>query len=118
MAIEAQKTQKKIWKVRIAKPYPDAHNHLIVGRVLGLNDAFVRMDCRTFHFGTAVAGPKNIKSGERGLRIIPWHRVEIVNELPSDFAFDIATLTAENQSVILTDNKSKCLISAAYESSY
>ena len=119
MTISAEKTQKKIWKVRIAKIYQGAHNHLLIGRVLEFNECFIRMDCNSYHFGSGVTGPKSIKTGRRMVRIVPWHRIEIVNELSPDFAFDIATMKSDDDNqVILTDNKMICRITSAYEQGY
>ena len=41
----------KIWKIRTVKEYTDAHNHILVGRVLAITDSYVRLHCRSYHFG-------------------------------------------------------------------
>jgi hypothetical protein len=79
--------ERKIWKIRTVKAYPEAHNHIIVGHVLEITGSYVRMDCRTYHFGKAVNGEKDIYTGSCMIRIIPWARIEIINELSELFDY-------------------------------
>ena len=39
--------ERKIWKIRTVKAYPEAHNHIIIGHVLERTDSYVRLDCKT-----------------------------------------------------------------------
>ena len=55
----------RIWKVRTVKDYPEAHNHLFIGQVLQVTESYVRLDCRTYHFGRVVNSVKDIKVGLR-----------------------------------------------------
>jgi hypothetical protein len=76
------------WKVRSVKPYANASNHLFIGEVLDVNDTYIRMNCRTFHFRDSVAnGPKDVQMGDIAERIIPWSRVEVINVLPGGVGF-------------------------------
>jgi hypothetical protein len=101
--------QARIWKVRSIKPYPDARNHILVGQVLAEHGPCVLLFCRTFHFGRSVNGVKDITVGPLGKRIIPWVRIEIINELSGDFDFQAAKLVKDAKGVIaLSDGKSSC----------
>ena len=83
-----------IWKIRTIKNYPEAHNHLLVGRVLETTESYVRLHCRTYHYGRMVNRPEDIKIGALGVRLVPWSRVEIINELPVTFDYVKSTLIA------------------------
>ncbi len=85
---------KKIWKIRTVKPYPEAHNHIIVGLVLEATDAFVRIMSKSYHFGRAVSSEKDILTGPMMVRVIPWTRVEIINELSESFDYSNAKLSS------------------------
>ncbi len=101
---------KVIWKVRIVKPYAEAHNHLLIGHVTHRDAASLEMICRTFHYGRPATSAKDVRVGPLGKRIIPWHRVEIINELPSSFDYQGARLHADDNGVHLTDGHYHCLI--------
>ena len=84
---------KKIWKIRTVKPYHEAHSHIIVGHVLEVTDAYVRINCRTYHFGRAVSSEKDIFIGPLMVRVIPWARIEIINELSEAFDYSNAQVS-------------------------
>ncbi len=111
--------EDKIIAIRTVKNYPQAHNHLLIGKLLEFNGEFLRVDCRTFHFGASVTGPKTIKQGAKNIRIIPWARVEIINELSSDF--DYAQAELENDDayrIMLRDGRNSYVIHASYNERY
>jgi len=110
---------KRIWKIRTVKSYAEAHNHILVGEVLSTQDSCVRLCCRTYHFGRSVGGPRDIKAGGEGVRIVPWIRIEIVNELPSIFDYSSATLAADKTgNVVLTDGRTSCIIASSFDNRY
>ena len=84
--------EKKVWKIRTVKTYPEAHNHIIVGCVIDTTVSYVRLDCRTYHFGRAVNGEKDICEGPQMVRVIPWARIEIINELADSFDYASAQI--------------------------
>ncbi|MDH7600121.1 MAG: hypothetical protein QHH07_10885 [Sedimentisphaerales bacterium] len=95
-----------IWKVRTIKNYPEAHNHILVGRVLQITDSYIRLHCRTYHYGRIVTRPEDIKIGSVMVRVVPWSRVEIINELPPTFDYVRSTLLATGEGqVLFTDGK-------------
>lgn len=111
--------EKRIWKIRTVKSYAEAHSHILVGEVLSTEDSHVRMCCRTYHFGRSVSSPRDIKVGDEGVRIVPWSRIEIVNELPSIFDYSKATLAADKAgNVILTDGRTSCTIASSFDNRY
>lgn len=96
MQDDVQKTDKqesRIWKIRTIKNYPEAHSHLLVGQVLKMTEAFVRLHCRTYHYGRTLSKPGDVKVGNLMIRIVPWSRIEIINELPSAFNYKDCHLT-------------------------
>ena len=102
-----------IWKVRAIKPYPEAHSHLLIGRVLSQHGPGVSLFCRSFHFGRNVNGTKDIVPGALGRRIIPWVRIEIINELSEHFNFEQARLVKDAKgNVLLSDGDNSCVIAS------
>ena len=95
----------KIWKVRTIKNYPEAHNHILVGKVLEITDSFVRMHCRTYHFGRVINGPKDIQIGNIMVRVVPWSRIEIINELPQSFNYVRGDIIADKEGQVLFQNE-------------
>jgi hypothetical protein len=33
--------ERKVWKIRTIKNYPEAHNHLLAGEVLEITDSYI-----------------------------------------------------------------------------
>jgi len=97
-----------IWKVRTIKNYPEAHNHLMVGRVLEVTESYIRMHCRTYHYGRVVSKPDDIKIGGLQVRVVPWSRVEIINELPPTYDYIKSALIATDEGqVLFTDGRNQ-----------
>jgi hypothetical protein len=91
---------RQVWKIRVVKPYAEAHNHLLIGEVLENTPTYIRVKGRTFHYGRAVEQPRQVRAGNYAVRIIPWARVEIVNVLPASFEVDKAKLAADGNGTI------------------
>jgi len=97
-----------IWKVRTIKNYPEAHNHLMLGKVLGVTESYIRMHCRTYHYGKVVSKPDDIKIGGLQVRVVPWSRVEIINELPPTYDYVKSALIATDEGqVLFTDGRNQ-----------
>ena len=109
---------RRIWKVRTVKNYADAHNHIFIGRVMEVTDSYIRMNCRTFHFGKSINNPRDIRTGMENVRVIPWSRVEVINELSSDFDFNIADLTADKDGKIVLKDKKLSVVISSYDRRY
>jgi hypothetical protein len=116
--IMADDSNRKIWKIRTIKNYPEAHNHICIGRVLNIADSFVRLKCRTYHFGKSVNNSKDVRIGDVGIRVIPWCRIEIVNELEPTFEYGQAKVCLNNSKVVISDGKLDYTIASFYESRY
>jgi hypothetical protein len=106
LADTVERAQKvAVWKVRTIKNYPDAHNHLLVGRVLEITDSYVRLHCRSYHFGRVVTKPEDIQIGGLMVRVVPWSRIEIINELPASFDYVRSTLVADKVGQVLFQDR-------------
>ncbi|MBN1786871.1 MAG: hypothetical protein JW806_00585 [Sedimentisphaerales bacterium] len=115
----SEQKDKKIWKIRTVKNYPEAHNHLFIGQVLSVTQSYVRLDCRTYHFGKAISSIKDIRVGKKGVRILPWNRIEIINELASSFDYSKAEPASDKDGKItLSDGKIDCVLSSSYDNRY
>ena len=93
--------KNKIWKIRTIKNYPEAHNHLLVGKVLEITDSYVRIHCRTYHFGRIINRPEDVQIGNLMNRVVPWSRIEIINELPPTFDYVRNTITADREGEVI-----------------
>jgi hypothetical protein len=114
-------SKNKIWKIRTIKNYPEAHNHLLVGKVLDITDSYVRIHCRTYHFGRIINSPEDVQIGNLMNRVVPWSRIEIINELSPDFDYIRNTITADKEGeVIFQDEKHTCPVGSGtkYEVTY
>ena len=113
--------KNKIWKIRTIKNYPEAHNHLLVGKVLNITDSYVRIHCRTYHFGRLINRPEDVQIGDLMNRVVPWSRIEIINELPPTFDYIRNTLIANKEGeVIFQDGQHACPVGSGtkYEVRY
>ena len=109
----------KIWKVRMVKNYLEAHNHILVGRLLETTDSYVRLDCISLHFGKNINNLKDVKTGPREKRLLPWSRIELINELPDSFDFAGAKLRmTKNSAIALDDKYYACVIASPYDIKY
>ena len=109
----------KIWKVRTVKDYAAAHNHILIGKVLEVSEAFVRLQCKTYHFGKVVNGPKDVREGPLMGRIVPWQRIELINELSDAFGYMSARVSLdENGSIVLEDGGHKYALVSQDEERY
>ena len=111
--------EPKIWKIRAIKNYPEAHNHVLVGKVLEITDSYVRLHCRTYHFGPVLSSPEDVLIGAVTIRVIPWSRIEIINELPADFDYVKSTVISDKPGqVLFRDKQYMCPIGRGSEPSY
>jgi hypothetical protein len=111
--------QPTIWKIRAIKSYPEAHNHVLVGKVLEITESYVRLHCRTFHFGPSLDSPEDVLVGDVMVRVIPWSRIEIINELPADFDYVKSTVIGDKPGqVLFKDKQYLCPIGRGSEPSY
>ena len=107
------------WKVRAVKPYPEAHNHLLIGQVLERDTTCVELLCRSFHLGRSASSKHDVAVGELARRIIPWNRIEIINRLPDSFDFRQATIHADGKGDIsFTDGHYHCPIVTSRDRHY
>ena len=115
----SEKKKPIVWKVRTVKDYPDAHNHILVGIVRGVTDNYVRLMCRTFHYGRRVNALKDVRQGAFEVRLVPWNRIEIINELSSDFDVEQAKLTMDREgAAVLSAGDCNCVISSSLGERY
>ena len=77
---KGKKLVGKIVKVRMEKEYPEAKSHVAIGEVLEETIQYLRIRCRTYHFGK-YKNQRNIKTGSIQVRCFPWHRIAVITEL-------------------------------------
>jgi hypothetical protein len=115
----ARSAEPKIWKIRAIKNYVQAHNHILVGKVLDVTESYVRLHCRTYHFGETLNSPEDVLVGAVMVRVIPWSRIEVINELPSTFDYVRSTVISDRPGqVLFKDKQYMCPIGRGSEPSY
>ena len=83
----------------------------MIGQVVGQDEVSLALRCRSFHYGRAVSRAKDVAVGEIGKRIVPWSRVEIINELPESVDYQKAQLKADQEgNIFLSDGHYSCPI--------
>lgn len=93
-----------IWKVRSIKNYPEARNHIFIGKPVEVNSTYAVLKCRTYHFGKSVHTARDIQVGNIEHRIVPWDRIEIVNLVEKEFDYKNAKLVvSDGGAIVLSD---------------
>ncbi len=111
--------KNKIVRIRWIKPYSTAHNHVAIGRVINATDNYLVVLCKTYHFGNNVGGKRakmivgkyvnGVLESDKATRIIPWHSIEIMHELPPSTEWETDTYTDESGLCYL-NNEEKTVI--------
>ena len=104
--------ERKIWKVRSVKPYPEAQNHLFLGEVVAAEVPYVELLCHTLHFGRVVNSAKDVRIGAFERRLVPWQRIEVINQLPQSFDCQGAKLITKGAEVCWSDGHYDCPVVA------
>lgn len=93
-------------RIRCRKDYPDAHTHIMIGKVKEETQNYIVVEGKTFHFRRLVDPMRNqVHAGDVMVRALPWENIEIIHELvpktdyKADFDFD------KNGNLILKDDK-------------
>ena len=91
-------------RIRCRKDYPEAHTHIMVGRVREETPNYIVVEGKTFHYRRLnEATRSSAHAGDVMQRAIPWSNIEIIHELGSyvdytaDFTFD------KNGNLVLKD---------------
>lgn len=116
-----ENSERRVWKIRTIKNYPEAHNHLLVGKVLEITDSYVRLRCRTYHFERIINRPEDVQIGSLMVRVVPWSRIEIINEMPPTFDYRRSTLIADKEGeALFSDTVHTCPVGSGtkYEVRY
>ena len=93
----------RIVRVRMVKNYSTAHNHVAVGEVLEETPNYIKMNCRSFHFGNRSG--RLVSESESAVRILPWQRIEVIAELQEKVDWQAHTGFDEGGNLVLLDEK-------------
>jgi hypothetical protein len=114
----------KIVCLRWIKPYVEAHNHVAVGVVTEEAPHYISLYCKTYHVGKhrgcpqAVLVPNKsvggIIEGDKRVRHIPWSRIELIGEYPTDTEWDVPAWIQEDGSCVL-QNKYRTVVTRAQD---
>ncbi|MEI7947407.1 MAG: hypothetical protein WCJ02_11955 [bacterium] len=114
----------KVVCVRWLKPYAEAHNHVAIGQVSAETPHYVSLYCKVYHIGKHRGCPRaklvpnksigGILEGDKRLRHIPWSRIELICEHPSDTDWNVDAWVSEDGSCIL-QNSYKTVVTRAQD---
>ena len=96
----------RIVKVRVEKPYPEAGNHVAIGEVLEENARYLRLRCRTYHFGK-YKSERNVKAGEIQVRCFPYERIAVITELPQALQWEKANFKLNEDGKLVLDDSAQ-----------
>lgn len=104
-----------IWKVRQKKPYPEAHNHIYLGKVVKETAVYAIMHCVTFHFDKTIDehGTKKVITGMLRIRRVPWSQVEVIHDLNPQFNYIDAKMEIDKEGTVVfrdEEHKLDCII--------
>ncbi len=94
----------KIVKVRTEKEYPEAKSHVAIGEVLEEKAQYLRLRCRTYHFGR-FKSKEGTKMGKIKVRCFPWEKIEVITELPQDIEWEIANFKLNKEGRLVLDDR-------------
>ena len=113
-SLQPEAMTSDIWKVRAVKSYPDAHIHLLIGRVVQATIVCLEIECQALSFGRLVNKLTDVRVGDLGVRVIPWSRVEIADLLPPDFDYQRSeVLMSPSGHIEFSDGEHSCDITDA-----
>jgi len=104
--------EPRVLKVRCVKPYQGAHNHLAVGKALRETPHYLELHCRTIHYGQWQTNLKGVRQGQVAVRLIPWHRIEVMHVLPEDTDWR-ADIALDKKGNLVLNNRYKTLVAEA-----
>lgn len=71
----------KVVRIRWVKNYARAHNHVAVGLVMEETPVYLKLHCRTYHFGPFAGGSNGVVQTDASIRVVPWSRIEVLHDL-------------------------------------
>ena len=102
--------EKRIWKVRIKKTYPEATNHVVVGEVLEITPIYLEMKCKAFHFKKPTIASSVLSSLVK-TRIFPWHTVSYITVLDSNLDWESAEVSlSQTGDIVITSEENAVII--------
>lgn len=94
----------KFVRLRCRKFYPEAHTHLVIGKVVDETENYIVMKGRTFHYKRIVdRGLSQVTRGDVTVRVIPWDNVEIIHELGSMVDYNADYLFDKDGNLVFSD---------------
>lgn len=100
----------KIVHVRLKRRYMGCKNYIIIGEVLEENTMYIKLKCRTFHFGRLSFGMGGVHQGGLSVRGIPYGSIDTICELPEDTNWKVKPVYSDAADLVILDNEHKTLI--------
>jgi hypothetical protein len=101
----------KFVRLRCRKTYPEAHTHLVIGKVVDETDRYIVMKGRTFHYKRIVdRGRSQVTRGEVTVRVIPWDNVEIIHELGGEVDYNADYVFDKDGNLVFMDSDKTMIV--------
>jgi hypothetical protein len=95
----------KYIRLRCKKTYPEAHTHIMIGKVIEESINYIAIKGRTFHFRRLVDKmTKQVHCGEVAIRIVPWDNIEVMHCLDGKVDYNSDICFDNSGNLILLDN--------------
>ena len=114
----------KVVCVRWVKPYSEAHNHVVVGDVVAESENYISLYCKAYHIAKHRGCPRaklipnksvgGILEGDKRVRHIPWSRIEVISEHPTDTNWEVHAWVDQDGSCVL-ENRYLTIITRAQD---
>ena len=100
----------KIVHVTLLRRYRGSKHYVIIGEVLEENGRYIKLKCRTFHFGRLSFGMGGVHQGGLEVRGIPYSSIHTIKDLPEDTNWKVKPVYSDSDDLVILDNEHKTLI--------
>ncbi|MFA7230426.1 MAG: hypothetical protein WC071_04085 [Victivallaceae bacterium] len=99
-------------RLRCKKNYPEAHTHIIIGKVVEETCNYIAVKGRTFHFRRIVDQMiSQVHCGDVMVRATPWENVEVIHWLDKQVDYN-ADISFDARGNLILNDKGKTIIAA------
>jgi len=103
--------KQKFIRLRCKKAYPEAHTHLMIGKVMEETSRYLAIKGRTFHYRKILDRKMSqFNCGSIAVRIIPWENVEIIHELGEKVDLDAKITFDKSGNLVFCDDDKTMIV--------
>ncbi len=102
----------KFIRLRCRKSYPEAHTHLMIGKVVEETSRYLAIEGVTFHYRKIL--DRKMSQFNRGIlavRIVPWENIEIIHELGQKVDLNAEVAFDKGGNLVFSDDDKTMIVS-------